>query len=299
MERLRDSGATIIALILRVTVSVVVLAVIVSRVSLGDILARAGEGRPLHLAATLGLALSCFVLAALRWRLVAGCVGVVVPVGLAVRAQFGGMFGGQALPAGVGIGMFRGWLVSGQSGRVSRVVGSLLTDRLVALFAACVLACPSLVGLLGPTPVPRSAGLVLGPLAVLAAGGAAVALLLGFSRRDGRSLDAGPIGIAVVMALTIHATAVLMAALAAGAYAVDPSLALWFAVIPVSAIASAIPVSLNGWGVREAAIVVLAAPWGVPPAQALLVSMTLGVVNLVASLPGALVLLQDRRGDPA
>jgi hypothetical protein len=53
-------------------------------------------------------------------------------------------------------------------------------------------------------------------------------------------------------------------------------------------------VSLNGWGVREGAIVVLAGPLGVPAPEALLVSMTLGVLSMLASLPGAVVLLRGR-----
>jgi uncharacterized membrane protein len=91
-----------------------------------------------------------------------------------------------------------------------------------------------------------------------------------------------------------HATVVLMASLAASAYRVDGSLVLWLSVIPASVIVSSIPVSLNGWVVREATIVVLSAPLGLPAEEALLVSVTLGALNLVASLPGALVFLKAR-----
>jgi hypothetical protein len=86
-----------------------------------------------------------------------------------------------------------------------------------------------------------------------------------------------------------------MAALTARAYGIEASLALWFSIIPLSVIASAIPVSLNGWGVREAVILALGAPMGLPAAEALLVSVTLGVLNMIASLPGAVVILQGRR----
>jgi hypothetical protein len=34
---------------------------------------------------------------------------------------------------------------------------------------------------------------------------------------------------------------------------------------------------------------------GLPAAEALLVSVTLGVLNMIASLPGAVVILQGRR----
>lgn len=277
----------------------VVLAIILSRVSLGEVAGRAVEGSPLFLAAAMALALLSFVVAALRWRLVARCLGVVVPVGLAVRAQFVGMFGGQVLPSGIGVDVFRGWMISKHASGMPRVVVGLMADRLVALLAACLLALPALAGLLGPTAVPAAAGLLLGPVAVLASAGALFALLWGPSRKDDTVADPGAIGLAVTMGLSIHATVVMMAVLAAKAYGVDASLTLWLSVIPVSIIASAIPVSLNGWGVREAAIVVLAAPLGVPTAEALLVSVTLGVLTMLASLPGALVLLEGRGRDLA
>jgi len=88
--------------------------------------------------------------------------------------------------------------------------------------------------------------------------------------------------------------AVAVAALVATAYRVNGTLALWVSVIPLSVILSSIPVSVNGWGVREATIVALATPLGVAPADALLVSVTLGALNVLASLPGALVMLAGR-----
>jgi hypothetical protein len=103
----------------------------------------------------------------------------------------------------------------------------------------------------------------------------------------------------VAVGLAIHALAVVAASLVARAYGVEPSLGVWVSIIPLSFLASAMPVSIGGWGVREGAIILLAAPLGVPPAEALLVSLTIGVLNVVASLPGALVLLRSHRADPA
>ncbi len=88
---------------------------------------------------------------------------------------------------------------------------------------------------------------------------------------------------------------ILAAALVADAYGVEASLELWLCIIPLSVIASAMPISINGWGIREAVVVALATTMGVSAADALLVSMTLGVLNLIASLPGALLMLQRGR----
>ena len=83
--------------------------------------------------------------------------------------------------------------------------------------------------------------------------------------------------------------------MSAAAYGIDASLAIWFAIIPMSVIASAIPISINGWGVRESVIVALAAQQGVPQVDALLVSLTIGTLNVLASLPGAYLLLREQR----
>jgi glycosyltransferase 2 family protein len=50
-----------------------------------------------------------------------------------------------------------------------------------------------------------------------------------------------------------------------------------------------IPVSIGGWGVREAAVVTLLASHGVAPEMALSLSVTFGLVLVVSSLPGAIV----------
>jgi uncharacterized membrane protein YbhN (UPF0104 family) len=278
---------------------VAVLGVIFSRVAVDEILARAGAGSPIPLVLVTALSLVCFVLAALRWRLMAGQLGVAIPVGTAIRAQLVAMFGGQVLPSAVGIDVLRGWALAPHTQGLSGVVSSLIADRLVALFAACLLALPALAGLLGAPLLaswlhPSWLASLFGPAAVVGSGGALTIFFLLARRGEGVRLSAGPIATGVVLAVAVHATVVLMASLAASAYRVDASLVLWLSVIPASVIVSSIPVSLNGWGVREATIVVLSAPLGLPAEEALLVSVTLGALNLVASLPGALVFLKAR-----
>ena len=239
-------------LLLKLAVSVSVLVLIAARVPLEDVLQRARDGAPLYLLAALLLILPGVVLVAVRWRLVAGWLGVAIPLSFAVRALFLGFLGGQVLPSAIGGDFLRGWLLARHGAGLSRVVASLVADRLVGLFGVClllILASPVVRQL----PPPYAS--LLAPVAVLASGTVLAAFLLA----NRAPLRAGPLLAGVV-------------------------------------IAAAIPISINGWGVREAAIVVLAAPLGVPAAQALLVSLTLGVLNAIASLPGVAVMLSGRRG---
>jgi hypothetical protein len=49
-----------------------------------------------------------------------------------------------------------------------------------------------------------------------------------------------------------------------------------------------VPVSINGWGLRELAVVALLGRHGIAPEQALVFSVCFGLVMAVGSLPGAL-----------
>jgi glycosyltransferase 2 family protein len=273
--------------LLRLAVSASILAVILSRISIPHPVSRATAGAAAYLAAGVACGMTSTVLVALRWRLLARWLGIAMPVGLAVRALFLGVFGGQLLPSALGIDLLRGWLVSRHAAGAARIAASVIADRIVALLSVCLLFT-----LANPVPrqFPLPYGPWIGPLAVLGAG--AVLLVFAAScgvRPQGRALLA-----AIGLALASNGLSVVIATLAARAYGVDASLGLWVAIIPLSVIASALPISINGWGVREATIVALAAPLGVPAPEALLVSLTLGVVNTVASLPGALVMLRAR-----
>ena len=284
-----------IAFVLRLMVSGLIIAVILSRVSTRDMFVRAASGSPLYLLGALALALLSIVLVALRWRLLAGWLGVAMSIRLAVRALFLAVFGGQLLPSAVGADVLRGWLLTRKTNEFSRVVASLMADRLVALFAACLLL------LLSNRAVARifpSYAAFVAPAAVLGSGAILFAFLVAL-RRMGvmgtAGVQARPLLPAIAIALLVQGAAVVVAALVATAYCLDGSFALWISIIPLSVILSAIPVSVNGWGVREATIVVLAPRMGIAPADALLVSVTIGVVNMLASLPGAVVMLHSRR----
>jgi glycosyltransferase 2 family protein len=284
--------------LLKVGVSTSILAVILSRISFGEVLARASAGAPVVLAAAFLLVVLVAVLVALRWRVLANWLGLAVPAGLAVRALFLGFFGGQVLPSALGVDVVRGYVVARHAGATGRVAASVIADRLVGLFALCLLlfiANPVL------PQVPPPYGSLVAPAAVLASGTVLLAFVVACTRGwrsfEGVVLRAAPIAAAIILALAVHALAVATACMAARAYGIDASLAVWGAIIPLSLLASAVPVSISGWGVREVAIIALAAPLGVPAPEALLVSLTLGVLNVLASLPGALFLLRWHRPD--
>ena len=71
------------------------------------------------------------------------------------------------------------------------------------------------------------------------------------------------------------------------------SFVTWLAIVPPVSLIQLAPVSLAGWGVREAAMVVVLAGFGVPAAAALAISVLMGLALIVLGLPGGLIWLAD------
>lgn len=307
---LSSRAKRLLATTLRAAVSLSILGFMLSHISTEALLVRARDAAWLELAGVGLLFLSMPLLVALRWRLLAGWLGLAVRAGLMVRAVFLGLFAGQLLPSSVGSDVVRGWVLARQTGRAGLVAASVVTDRLIGLSGVSLLLVLayglSVREALGaPQIIVAAAALVAAAsvAAVLAAVTGRPASLRNLALRLFRPLGmAGVRGasaqglvLAIGVALAIHAAVTLAAALSAAAYGIDASPRAWLAIIPLTVIAAALPISINGWGVREGVIVALAAGQGIAPGDALLVSLTLGAGNVLASLPGAVLLVRAPR----
>jgi uncharacterized membrane protein YbhN (UPF0104 family) len=62
-------------------------------------------------------------------------------------------------------------------------------------------------------------------------------------------------------------------------------------IVPLSLLATAIPISIGGWGVRESAFVTGFGLVGVSASDALVLSVLFGLLNFLVRLPGALIWL--------
>ena len=62
-------------------------------------------------------------------------------------------------------------------------------------------------------------------------------------------------------------------------------------------LASAVPANIAGWGPREGAAAWAFGAVGLSAAEGVIVAVVYGVLALVATLPGAVILVADRRGD--
>jgi hypothetical protein len=67
--------------------------------------------------------------------------------------------------------------------------------------------------------------------------------------------------------------------------------------LPALGLLMMLPISISGWGLREATLSTTLVLWGVDSGITVLASDSFGIVTLVTYLPGAISLLQRRRQD--
>ena len=103
-----------------------------------------------------------------------------------------------------------------------------------------------------------------------------------------------------VFGLSVLAHALGFAAMGVVARGLGVPISIWQVIIltPFPIFLSHLPISIGGWGVREAAVIVAFRIIGVPEAQSLAVSIIYGACVLFASLPGGLLWLLDLRLKP-
>jgi uncharacterized membrane protein YbhN (UPF0104 family) len=289
---------------IRVLAGALVLGIVLWRLGAGPFLAGlAALDLPAALAA-LAIGAVTTVCSAWRWRVVAGRLGVGLPLRAAVAAYYGSQLLNSTLPGGVLGDVDRAVRHGRASGEPGRGMRSVAWER--AAGPVVHVALTVLVLMVLPLPwvlPPWWPGLLLGALGVLAV----IVLALRRTRwlaiavADVRAalLDrsAWPqvLAASVVVALG-HALTFVIAARLTG---VTASPAELFPVAMLVLAAMVLPVNVGGWGPREgvAAGLFAAAGWGA--AQGVAAATAFGVLALVATLPGILVLLARLPGRPA
>jgi uncharacterized membrane protein YbhN (UPF0104 family) len=243
---------------------------------------------------------------ALRWREIAFYCHAALPAARALRFSLIGAFFNQTLPSSIGGDAVRLWLLSRSAGWRAATY-SVLIDRGIGLLAL------STVILLG---LPWSMALIADPhgqitlivLNAIALGGGAVFLALGrvdwpwlrnwWATRDihacaviaGRALfsaRSGPILVAV--SLSIHLLAVLIGYCAAKAVAAPFGLSQAVLLLPPVMLVTMLPVSIAGWGLREAAMMVAFSYAGLASSDGFLVSLVFGIAMVAVGAIGGLV----------
>lgn len=302
-----------LGLLLKVAFTALTIGAILYTVDLPAAWQRTAHQRPWLLAVAVAIILVQIVLGALRWHVILARLGAPISVAASLRLFYASVFFNTCFVGSLGGDLVRAWLA--YRARIGAVtsVHSVILDRVAALAGIALLVivtAPLFVARTGwglPALLPAGlaviglAGIVVGahldrmparwlrlrPLRLLQALGGAM-----------RGIFLRPASAVPTLALAVAA----QAAMALSAYAVAASLDIDVTAVdclvlmqPV-ALLTALPISIGGWGVRETAMIGLFGLIGVPASAALVLSVQIGLLTILASLPGGVLWLLLRQG---
>ena len=248
-----------------------------------------------------------------RWEHVVAAIDSALPPWRLIKTTIITLFFNQVLPSTIGGDGMRVWLLRGMGRPTGLAFRSVLIDRLLGFFGLLLLglfgslylmlrledpgpvwvvALLSLAGLVLIVLAPALVGVMrLLPIDRIQQGFETLAREVDLLARD-RPRLAGLIAASVVGQLALSAAVFCLAR----GLEIPIDLTGVFAVVPGVMVAASIPISIAGWGVREATMVVGLGLLGVGQSDAALISIGFGLVVLLFGLLGGLVWLV--RGSP-
>lgn len=253
----------------------------------------------------LGIYLCLHLIGTLKWRMMLATAGAPLSVGEAITCYYAGLFGNTFLPSVVGGDVVRAGLAVRYSRRPAGVVLGSVVDRTIDMVGLASVAALGTVLL--PTALDAQGRKVFLGLATLGAVGAVAGLvalrLIPFRRfpwkakrrlvsvrRSFLALRARPerMVIALVAGMLLQSSLVALNWWLGLRVGVEASLPIWLVVWPLAKLSAALPVSQGGIGVREAALVALFSPFGVPAVAAVAAGLVFEAVILSGGLVGGL-----------
>lgn len=246
------------------------------------------------------------VLSAYRWREVTAQCDAALDTPHAIKFNMIGTFFNQTLPSSIGGDAMRLWLL-GRTAGWRQATYSVLVDRAVGLIALAVIIVGSL---------PWSYPLITSPkgqIALVVIGCTALAGSIGFlvvgslswpwlkkwwplrhvhacgviANKVLFNLTSGPK--VAVLSFTIHSLAVVVAWCCVQAIHASASFGELFLLIPPIMLITMMPISIAGWGVREAAMTVAFGYAGLVTGDGTVVSILFGIVTFIVGALGGLV----------
>ncbi|PYE84865.1 lysylphosphatidylglycerol synthase transmembrane domain-containing protein [Pseudoroseicyclus aestuarii] len=282
-------------------VALVLLVLLLVAFGSADVGARLAAAEPVWIGVAVAALLAQTVLMALRWRLVAGSLGIAFSARWALAEYLVAQLVNLTVPGGVvGDGARAVRSRAGEEG-LKRAAQAVVLERAAGQLG---LLAVGLAGLgwaaLAPGALDWPPGLVRGlALAGLAgAGGAALAVLL---LRGGRiaaliarclpdaRLRAAHAGLSIVAAL-LNVIAFAACARAVGV-PLSPLAAL--VLVPLILTAMVIPLGIAGWGWREGAAAALFPVAGASASAGIAAGITFGIAMMIAAAPGLPLLLRQ------
>lgn len=301
---------------LKLLVCLGLIALVLSFVDWGGLISILRQARPSFLVAALAWAFIMQLLAVSRWWLLLRGLGLATSLGQSVNLHFIGLFFNTFLPSSIGGDAVKSFYLGRSKNRYSIALLSVMLDRYVGLLAILITVAVS--ASLGAT---RLKGVVFWPALVAAGGGLVVVGLLlhkgairwlraKFPERWVRTREAlseverslgvlwsspGILVGASCCSFLLIAGIVFLHSLIIKSLNLEVSSLSLFLFVPLIALASAIPFSLNGIGFRESSYLVLFSLVGFTSTESFSIALLVFATILLLALPGGLLFLLVRK----
>ncbi len=292
---------------IKILVSAALLYLALGKVNLSDLASRINIASLGWIGLAIAVTFFQIFVGVLRWREISSECGAPLETTQAMRYNVIGTFFNQTLPSSIGGDAVRLWLVARAGAGWRAATYSIFVDRAVGLIALAVVIVASLPWSynLITDPHGRSALLVV-DFAALAAGGGF--LLLGrlpwpwlkrwwgthhvhacsvianrviFSREHGPKV--------AVLSVLVHVLAVVIAWCVVQSIAAPVAFGQIFQLVPPVMLITMLPISIAGWGVREATMGLAFGYAGLMTNEGVNISLLLGAVSFIVGAVGGLV----------
>lgn len=301
-DRFRRLGMTAA----RFALSGALLWLLLSRTDASALMARAAAIDPRWLAAAFALTVVQVVLISWRWAVIMAGLDASIGTMRALRINLAAFFLGQALPTSIAGDAWRVLKIRSLGFGIGTGLRGVLIDRTTAMIGLVLVVLATSPLLLARMPDPAMRWSVAAGLGL---GAALLALALSADRLSGRWASGRLSGVAefgravrgllsrpvtaipiIGVSALVHLLAGVTMWLIAGSLGLPVGLVDCLVLMPPIVLVAGMPLSIAGWGLREGAVVAVFALVGVPMDGALLMSVLLGLLLLLVSLPGGLVL---------
>lgn len=283
--------------LLRLALSAGVLALVLGVVDSDEIVARLRQLEPRWIIAAVGLSVVQVAVSAWRWQFTARRLGLALPLGRALGEYYLATFLNQVLPGGVTGDAARAWRHGRATAELGPAIRAVMIERasgqLVMLVTALLAVWwfPALLARLSPLWVGSGLAVVVGLVALLLLRRRAG--IVTQLRADLWTALLSPRALPFQLLTSVLVVATYIGVFWLGARAIgaagEPTVLL--PLIPLVLLAMLVPLSISGWGFREGAAALLWPLAGLPASEGVAVSLIYGALVLLASLPGALVLI--------
>jgi hypothetical protein len=302
-----------VLLVLKITVSLALLAYLLSTTDLDALQRRVRAGDTVLLALAMALYAAILAISTWRWRVLLEAQGYTAPLSQLSSSYLVATFFNNFLPSNIGGDVIRVRDSSRLTGSTTTSLAVVAIDRILGLGALYTLAVaaylaggPAVRDLVGARPVLIFLGLVFGALAYIffrpgiarRLVGAAGLARMPWALKRFETVQAAvhvyrsqvvAVWIAFLGSVALQAIVVYYYYNVARSLRIPLPLSACFLMVPLCTLVQTIPISFNGWGIRESVFIVYFGQVGLPRESALAFSLVGAGLVVLMSLSGAIV----------